>query len=363
MNIFNFFHHTDDQNNVTAIHGTGAIDRPEHYLLPEAPQHAEIAGATQPANWVEKDPTTGFITYPKRNQGLQSSCTCYSAAKALSIDYLQASGIWRELSPDTVYPYVCEIGGGANSLNVMDYVVKQGMGVDALYPSDGLSEAQAEDKTAVPADEKIIATLYRPASIVQTPTDFETIASLLQSYQAQGIKKGITATIVGKNNGSWYSIMPNPPTSLNDPQNWYHRIIITDFGLINGQKVLAFDNSWGTMPGNKGQQFLTEAYQPFLYGGIYTIPQTDLSIATPVPKPSYVWSNTLQLGSTGPDVLALQKALQSLGFFPINSVISPTGYFGGITQNGLKTFQASFGLSQTGIVDEATIVALNNIFK
>lgn len=361
MNIFDFFHHTDPKGNVTAIHGTGALDRPEHYQNPEAPNHSEIEGAMQPAQWVEKNPTNGFATYPKRNQGIKSDCTCYSAGKVLSIDYLQETGVWRELSPDTVYPFVVQPGGGANFLDVMAFTTNSGMGVDALYPSDTLTEVQAENKALVPPDEKVIGTLYRPQQWIQCLSDFETIASILQSYQTQGIKKGVSISVIGQNNGTWLTTQPNPPQGTNG--TWYHRVLVTDFGLINGVKCLAIDNSWGTSPGNQGQQFLTEAYAPFIYGAAYTLPQQDPTLITPPNKPVHQWTAQLQIGSTGPEVLVLQQALQSMGFFPVSSVIAPTGSYFGITKAAVVLFQAAFGLPQTGVVDAPTITQLNSIFK
>jgi peptidoglycan hydrolase-like protein with peptidoglycan-binding domain len=153
---------------------------------------------------------------------------------------------------------------------------------------------------------------------------------------------------------------------------WQHRIAVTDFGLINGQKVLSFDNSWGeavsinglSYPiGNNGQQFLTEAYAPFMYGGIYTLDPSNITSSTPAtPPPKHTFTTMFGVGTSGPEVLALQQCLQSLGFFPVNSVIKPTGYFGGISKEGVEMFQAAFGIPVTGTVDTQTILELNKVF-
>lgn len=345
--------------------GHGETASPDHFGNPDAPHHSEIAGAAafSPAVWVEKDPVSGFATYPKRNQGLKADCTCYTAAKLLAIDYLAKTGIWRELSPDTVYPYVCVPGGGANSLDVMNFSIKNGMGLDALYPSDSLTETQAEDPTGIPSDNKIIGQIYRPAGVVQCATDFETIASILQAYQKQGIKKGVGISIIGQNNGSWYSNMPVPVSSKSPNPYWYHRVPVTDFGLINGVKVLAIDNSAGILVGNAGQQFLRVGFEATIYGGLYTIAPSSYDTMTPVARPRYAWKTTLAVGSSGPDVLALQQALQSLGMFPISSLVAPTGTYGGITKAGVMQFQGAFGLPQIGSVDTVTLAKLNSIFN
>ena len=357
---------TFDENNFKH----GARDLPEHYSLPESPQHAEIAGAMLPAVWVEKNPTTGFQTYPKRNQDEASDCVEYSLAKALGVDFLNLLGVYRELSPHSIYPLVVEPGGGSNSLTAANMVVQLGMTLEDLFESDGLTEAQAESLSGYYPDAKQIAMLYRPPNIVQCATDFETIASILQSYQQQGKRKVVMVTIYGTNNGTWLSTMPTPPVA---PQVlWQHRISVTDFGLINGQKVLSFDNSWGTSVqqngisypiGNNGQQFLTKAYEPFMYGGIYTLDPSNITSLTPaMPKPKYTFTVMFGVGTSGPDVLALQQCLQSLGMFPVNSVVKPTGYFGGISKESVEMFQAAFGIPVTGKVDTQTILELNKIF-
>ncbi len=330
--------------------------------LPADPHHNEIASAMQPAVWVEKDMTTGFTTYPKRNQAQASDCTCFAMAKQIGIDNLSVNGVYRELSPHSIYPFVFVRGGGASSVDVANHAKHEGMTLESLYASDGLTEAEAEDASGYSTDAKVIAQVFKIKDFVQTPTDFETIASILQSYQQQGIKKGVGVTIVGFNNGSWLSRFPAPPASANQAGLWYHRIVVTDFGLIGGKKFLSFDNSWGITPGNNGQQFLGEEYQPFIYGGIYTIAQSKADgLLIPQP-PVYKWSEQLQAGASGPDVLALQQALQSLGMFPITSLIKPTGFFGGLTQQGVKLFQASFDIPQTGIVGPLTLKELNRIF-
>ncbi len=348
------------------LFGKGSLDRPEDFLKPEAPQHSEIAAAFQPAPWDEKNEFQ-FDTYPKRDQGVKSDCVLYSAAKALAIDELSENGKWRELSPDHVYPYIVVPGGGSRSQDAMKFIADNGMTLEHLYPSDPLTEDQAADPKAtepggIATDAKIIAKVYKPSRFIECAADFETIASILYSFKRQGVKKGVMITIVGQNNGTWLSAFPRIPSSASKAALWYHRIVITDFGILSGRKVLAFDNSWGTIPGNHGQQFLTEDYQPFMYGAAYTINQPDLNLVSPVAPPVHKWSAELRVGDRGPEVLALQYALQSMGMFPVDKIVKPTGYFGGITKEGVELFQAAFGVSKTGILDQPTIDALNNVF-
>lgn len=346
--------------------GTGCVDKPEDFFKERAWRDEEIAGTTTRGGmWVEKK-INEFVTYPKRNQGVQSSCVSYTLAKQLSVDELQENKVWRELSPRSTYSYTAIPGVGSSSITATKLAVKQGMTLEYLLRTDGLPESEVIKNEDYYSDAKQIALVYKPQSYIECGTDFETLASILQRHKDQGIKKVIAITVVGENNGTWRSTFPQIPNNPNTAKSWYHRVAVTDFGLLNGKKVIAIDNSWGDQIGNGGQQFLTEEYQPFMYGGMYTLNQPDnwqqLGISTITP-PKYYWSKDLEFGSSGQDVLALQQALQSMGMFPISTIVKITGNYYGITKKGVELFQAAMALPITGKVDIETRNKLNVIFK
>ncbi len=76
----------------------------------------------------------------------------------------------------------------------------------------------------------------------------------------------------------------------------------------------------------------------------------------------YDFTKVLYLGFSGPDVAALQTALQKLGFFPTNSPI--TGFFGPLTINSLIAWQASAGIFNydIGVFDNPSREKMNSIF-
>lgn len=343
--------------------GKGAADRPEDWYKVDSPTYSEISGAFSPVVWKEKK-FSDFVTYPKRNQGTTLSCTCYTQAKLLSIDEFSENGKWRELSPHGLYPFVVFEGGGASGVEVARSAAKYGMTLEHLYPSDGLTEEEMRKSEGLLVDAKQVGLIYKSDMPVECLTDFDTIASILDGYQKKGKRKGVAVTIIGRNNGTWISPFPTPPTKT-DTDLWFHRVPVVDFGLIKGKKYLAIDNSWGEEVGNKGQQYLGEEFLPFLYGGLYTLNIPDNwqeNIVAPTP-PKYVWSLDLQVGSSGKDVLLLQQALQSLGMFPVASVVGATGNFGGITKQAVILFQQAFGISATGVVGPKTREKLNSLFN
>lgn len=345
--------------------GNSVTDRPEDFLKPKAWLHSEIAGGFESALWKEKV-IDDFATYPKRNQGKQNSCVAYWLAKQLAVDELQENGVWRELSPRSVYSYMAIKGaGGSSSIESAKFACKFGLTLEHLLPSDGLEEKEMQSDKGYATDAKQIALVYKPGSYIECNTDFDTLASVIATHRAQGIKKTIGISMIGKNNGTMSSMFPQPPTGKQDNTTWYHRVTVTDFGLMNGKKYISIDNSMGEAWGIKGQQFLGEEYAPFIYGGIYTLNQPDnwqqLAPASVV-MPKYKWEYDMTVGSSGKDVEMLQTALQSLGMFPISKIIKPTGVFGGLTRNSVITFQNAFAIPQTGNVGPITRAKLNEIF-
>lgn len=339
---------------------SGALDQPEDYLRPDAPQDREIAQSPQPAKWVEKK-IDDFITYPKRDQRQNFTCVAHWLAKQLSVDELSENGKYRELSPRSIYPFGKDKNGGMNSLTAGKLAVKQGMTLESLLPSDGLTEDEMSEAKDYALDAKNVALIYRPQQIIECAVDFDTIANILYNYQSEGKKKTIGVTLTGQNNGTWFTPFPLPPKSTKDL--WYHKITITDFGYLNGKPVLAFDNSMGERVGNKGQQFLGKQWEKFLYAGMYTLNTVFSFDQTPkVEMFKHRWMVDLSVGMTNNDVLMLQKALQAVGMFPLSTVVAPTGYFGGITKEAVELFQQSFGLKKTGVADLEMRKKLNSLF-
>ena len=77
-------------------------------------------------------------------------------------------------------------------------------------------------------------------------------------------------------------------------------------------------------------------------------------------QPAGTFTHTLRVGSTdtttGGEVTMLQTRLRDEGHYTYPSI---TGYFGGVTEAAVKSFQAANGLPTVGIVGPSTRAALN----
>lgn len=74
--------------------------------------------------------------------------------------------------------------------------------------------------------------------------------------------------------------------------------------------------------------------------------------ATRMPDSTY-----LKKGNKNSTVTLLQQRLTEIGYF----TVSPTGYFGDITKNAIKSFQLNNGLKVDGIVGRNTIATMNSL--
>lgn len=84
------------------------------------------------------------------------------------------------------------------------------------------------------------------------------------------------------------------------------------------------------------------------------------TVSTPSPVqttlPRYTFSTSMGIGASGAGVVELQQRLREEGFFtyPTN-----TGYYGAVTAEAVKRYQAKYGISTTGFVGPLTMGKLN----
>ena len=98
---------------------------------------------------------------------------------------------------------------------------------------------------------------------------------------------------------------------------------------------------------------------PFLIGQVVVpppIPQIQVPNGQVLGAAIFNFTRSLLRGSTGEDVKELQKVLIKSGHLKIDA---PTGTFGSLTEEALKSFQKSKGLQAVGVVGPQTRALLN----
>jgi peptidoglycan hydrolase-like protein with peptidoglycan-binding domain len=72
---------------------------------------------------------------------------------------------------------------------------------------------------------------------------------------------------------------------------------------------------------------------------------------------------TLRLGSDSEDVRLLQEYLNYISmYYPEIPGVTPTGYFGELTQNAVLAFEREFGFTPNGIVDAVLWNTITDVY-
>jgi len=327
-------------------------------------QWSEIAGhlaGTSAFDW-----TTGYDIETKlgfklniKNQYNSSSCGGQGFSRLMEAvrDLNLGTQSAKELSAKFLYSQCYVTGGGSSAKGNLGILQNQGDSSETLCPSTSNNtatevflEASSDITTAAKTDAEDAKLLtYSWVDI-----DIDSIA------QAVAENGGVVIGVYGVNNGTWLSSYPTPPTSTTGA--WAHWLYVGKAKLINGKKYLGFCNSWGSTVGDKGWQWISEDYIPYIWSTV------TLTYTPPIVSSfSHTFSTTLKYGQTSMEVVALQHALAVDGEFPYSTY---SGYYGTITASAVLKFQQKYGVASPSVLTSlagksagpATIAQLNKLF-
>lgn len=360
------------------LHANAAIPSPH-----DARDHqwVEVGFGAAPFDWnvgfdveAEMSKVLGVpFKEPTKNQGQSGSCGGQAVSYLGGTFTVFQNKQFTEKSAKFSYAPVAFPGGGSVGRDLCDRVKNSGWAAESLCvsyengkpPSESFMERVADITDAAIAD----GASDKGVSYAAVNADIDSVAQAL----ANG--NGLFIGVVGANNGTWLSAIPKPPG--NSDKLWGHWLKVGKAKLINGVKHIGVHNSWGDDTGEGGWQWLSEQYfdtvltNPMRPGPAIFEARVIVYNTTPLPPTTFhhTFATQLKSGDSGPEVKALQQALQLDGEFPAN--VAPTGFYGNITVTAVQKFQSKYGIATGGTaqttgygkVGPKTIAKLNLLFS
>lgn len=327
----------EEENGGLQVFGTGAIkDEPDNRDY----QYADVALSFPPFDW-EKGYDVEEVIGKKLNVKDQNgSGSCGGQAWSYYGQVLDPDK--DEKSAKFIYSQTFVKPAGSAGRTNSTLVTNKGWGTEKLTPSYDNGFPPSESFMQRPED-------ITPQAFIQAATDKAlSYANVLIDVDslAQAIRNnsGCIIGITGKNNGTWQTKFPLPPTTV-DSTSWNHWVYCGKAKMINGKKYIGFINSWGITTGEQGWQWVTEDYlkSPFVWSA--------WTLVYNFPKPvNYIFTTFMKQGSRGGEVKELQKRVNAL---PVD------GIFGPKTKAKVQLWQSSHGLTADGMVGPLTRAVLN----
>ncbi len=289
---------------------------------------AEIVSAIEPVVWVEKSQDK-WRKFPIFSQNGSGSCVAQTLRKLYGVYIWSKTGYYVDISASHIYQR--RVGRPAAGMGGTDAfsIGQKGTTLELFAPSENMSDAQMDNVNVLPFMEKIGETFKLGAYVTVSPTDIDTVASIIQK--------------TGKAVMVWfYFTYPewqntptvlNPNLDLNNPTTLRHSVAAVDFALVNGKKCLIIDDSWGLQYALNGQRVITEDF--FIARNFFAAHFQNFAFEQIDVKPKYTET-----------IISLQDCLKAEGLFPSN--ISSTGFFGPITIKAVNAFQVKYGIDVVG---------------
>lgn len=346
-------------------HGTGAIqDIPDKRDF----NFHKLAGAITPFDWATGYDVEAVIgkTLPVKDQGKSYSCGGQAWSSYGNVLTTVYEGQLDDRSAKFIYAQTNQPGGGSAGRDNSGIVINKGWCHESILPSyeNGLppSEEFMTRRSDITDKDFLDAAGDKALSYATVNLDIESIAQAIETNH------GVVIGIDGSNNGTWLSSTPTPP--VKGDTIWSHWVYAGKCKTVGDRKFIGILNSWGLAAGNKGWQWISEDY--FKTGSVWACWTLMYNLIIY----RHTFNTNLFYNDTGDEVAQLQKALQTLGYFPKDVVVLFDGSmrYGDVTKQAVYAFQQKFVALDTwssvavwwnkgSSVQDLTRAALNKIFS
>jgi len=314
----------------------------------------EVVGSASPVVWVDKKK---YKYFSKRNQSSSGSCGSQAVAKLMTVENFNEEGIVKDFSAKPIYQSRTNKGAGMFQQEALQGAVKPSTCFEGQLPSQGMNEAQMNEKYAFTDEMKEVAETYKASKYVQIQnyTDIDRIASVTEDG------KGVMLMFYFTSDEYWREIPIVRHDNLDrySPDTSRHFVAAVDYTMYQGEKALIIEDSAGNSSSinKKGQRIITEEFlKSRCMGAGYLIDLPNKRVL----KPEFEYKGLLKFGMKGNQIESLQNALKYEKV--MDSKIPSTGSFLTITRQAVKDFQKKYNLVADGIVGKMTGAKLEELY-
>lgn len=348
---------------------TGVVEDPREEVLKEKDYlHQEIASSEKPirVTWEEKKPSD-WRKFPIRNQDGSSSCVAQALAKVLGISNFLEGEEFVDLSARDIYSRRSNQGQeGMYGVDALDIAINFGATLESLVPSQDMDEESMNDLSDRKIYHSQIGKIFKGKNHIQLPFDIDLIAEQIQ--------KGKGVMLFFKfHREEWNDY----PEIMKENPTFHHAVVGIDTTMVNGEKAIVIDDSWGEFYGLEGQRVITESFlkDRLTFAGYITNLQNDwqdLDKKDTEYKPKHTFTGKMEFSpnfNVSEEVKELQKVLIYENMFPVN--VDITGYYGSITRKAVLKFQFKYNVASDQelyeldgtVVGPKTLAKLNELYS
>ncbi len=298
----------------------------------------------EPVVWAEK-PQSAWRKFPISNQNGSGSCVAQTLKHLYGIYLYLKTGVWVAISASHIYQRRSNKPAGGMGGEDVFTIGQKGTTLEMFAPSENMSDTQMDAVNVVPFMSKIGETFKLGAYVVVSPTDIDTVASIIQKT-GKGVMVWFYFTYP-----EWTNVpkVINPNLVKEAPSTLRHSVTAVDFTMYQGQKALIIDDSWGNQTAMNGQRVITEDF--FNKRNFFAAHFQNFAFEESIIKPTYDES-----------IRSLQDCLKAEGLFPTN--VESSGVYGPITIKAVNKFQVKYGIDPvgTGTVGPKTKAKLRELY-
>ena len=315
--------------------------------------------------WRQKPENIKMLSDIKVNcQNNVGSCASQAGSLALAINNYIEDKVFHKFSAKPIYARrKNKPNAGMYMADLAKICRDYGTIPEKLYPSPNDTEANMSNL------DDYISAFEGMAKVLRVKNYFWLYETTnIDSFaRVSSLGKPIVLTVIF-GDGEFGTIAPEVKAVV--PKYGHAITILPDsYFVYKGKKAVLIQNSWGDSRYYGGRQIITEEWftKNRVVCGIFFEDLQNLAVLNPdVVKPQYNFTNDLYFGMRNDEVKVLQKCLateqDSEGYlFPIYQTC--TGYFGSITLQAVKRFQAKYEITPVaGYCGIKTRTKLNELF-